>query len=67
MLLGIVIGANGRVTNAWVLGSSGHSGLDDAAKSWVISHWRYQPATHNGKAVASRSRVKVVFSLSQAR
>lgn len=67
MLLGIVIGADGRVTRAWVAGSSGHSGLDQAARSWVTAHWRYKPAMQNGRPVPSRAEVKVVFNLSQAR
>jgi periplasmic protein TonB len=67
VLLDIVIGADGRVTRASVIGSSGHSRLDEAARTWVVGHWRYKPATQNGKLVTSRERVKVVFNLSQAR
>jgi len=67
VLLDIVIGADGRVTSASVIGSSGHSRLDEAARTWVVGHWRYKPATQNGKLVTSRERVRVVFNLSRAR
>jgi len=66
VLLGIVIGSNGHVAAASVIGSSGHSRLDEAARNWVVAHWRYQPATRNGKPIASREKVKIVFKLSQA-
>jgi protein TonB len=67
VLLGIVVGADGRVVTAGVVQSSGHSRLDEAARRWVVSHWRYRPATQNGRPVASRTRVEIVFKLSQAR
>lgn len=65
VLLDILIGTDGRVLSASVAGSSGDSGLDEAARSWVLSHWRYKPATQNGRPIAERTRVKITFNLSE--
>lgn len=65
VLLKIVIDANGDVTDASVEKSSGYSRLDSAAVSWVKRHWRYHPATQNGKPIAITTRAKVRFDLRQ--
>jgi periplasmic protein TonB len=57
------IAPDGTVTGARVIKSSGYAGLDEAAVSWVIAHWRYKPATHTGAAVPSETNAAVMFSL----
>jgi len=61
--LKLTVGADGHVQTAELLKSSGSERLDDAARSWVASHWRYHPAKRDGRAVPSETRVHVVFDL----
>jgi protein TonB len=65
--LRLAIGTDGRVQNAVIEISSGSQRLDEAARDWVTSHWRYQPATRDGKPVASQTQVKVIFNLKTSR
>lgn len=64
--LALSIDTTGAVTNAQVRTSSGYPELDQTAVSWVIAHWRYKPAIHDGVAVASTSLAAVKFDLRQA-
>ena len=66
VVLRLQIGPEGGVLNAKVLRSSGAEGLDRAALSWVIAHWRYQPAVRDGAAVPSAVDVAVKFNLRTA-
>jgi protein TonB len=54
------------VTNATVEKSSGSSRLDQAAITWVIQNWRYEPATKNGIPVATTTEAAVKFDLRNA-
>ncbi|MGB1220349.1 MAG: energy transducer TonB [Alcanivoracaceae bacterium] len=63
VVLAIHIDARGRVTAARVARSSGHARLDRVALE-AVRHWRYQPATRAGVAIAWDYRQPVVFSLS---
>jgi protein TonB len=65
VLLALAIDAQGNVTGANVVQSSGFEGLDEAAVSWVKTHWRYKPATRNGVAIAASARAEVTFRLTQ--
>jgi protein TonB len=65
VLLDIQIGTDGRVTSASVAASSGDGGLDAAARAWVLSQWRYRPATQNGSPISERTRVKITFNLAE--
>jgi protein TonB len=65
VLLTVMIDAEGNVSDANVLKSSGYDSLDAAAVSWVKEHWRYKPATHNGNAVAATARAEVTFRLTR--
>lgn len=65
--LKLAIGTDGKVESAMIEKSSGSQRLDDAARDWVAHHWRYHPATRDGKPVASQTQVKVVFNLKTAR
>jgi protein TonB len=65
--LRIAIATDGRVERAIVESTSGSERLDDAAREWVAKHWRYHPATRDGRPVASETQVKVVFNLKTSR
>ena len=60
--LEIEVGANGRVTSAKVVHSSGYPDLDGAALAAARSA-RFQPAKLKRKSVASLARLKLVFKL----
>jgi protein TonB len=64
--LRLTISAQGVVTDAVVVRSSGYGDLDQAARDWILAHWRYQPATHGGVAVASVRDIEVRFDLKNA-
>ena len=64
--LSLSIGPDGSVSDATLAQSSGSNQLDQAAIEWVRSHWRYHPATQNGKPVATTSQARIVFDLRQA-
>ena len=64
--LRLTISAQGSVTDAVVVRSSGYDDLDQAARNWILAHWRYQPAARGGAAVASTSDVQVRFDLKNA-
>jgi periplasmic protein TonB len=64
--LKLVVAADGTVSDAQVIKSSGYAGLDEAAVSWVVAHWRYRSATHQGTAIPSQTTAAVMFSLRQS-
>ncbi|HEY1615590.1 MAG TPA: energy transducer TonB [Rhizomicrobium sp.] len=61
--LALEIDINGRVTSAQVVASSGHDELDTAAIAWVEAHWRYRPASRDGKPVPATTEAVVTFRL----
>jgi protein TonB len=65
--LSLAISASGDVTGANVVRSSGFPDLDQTAVDWVMSHWKYKPATHGGVAMPSQTQAVVVFNLKNAR
>jgi TonB family protein len=56
----VLIGANGTIEDARVVKSVAL--LDDAAL-FAVRQWKYAPTVINGKPVAVRTMVKVIFSL----
>jgi protein TonB len=54
--------ADGSVADAQVGESSGYERLDDAALA-AVRHWRFQPALHDGQAVAQSVDVPIRFRL----
>ncbi len=64
--LHISVTAQGTVSNATVVMSSGNAELDANAVSWVIGHWKYKPALASGFAVASETDANVVYDLKKA-
>jgi protein TonB len=59
----IHIAADGNVTGADVVKSSGHDSLDEAAVRFVQGSWRYHPAMENGQPVASSVQADIVWRL----
>jgi protein TonB len=66
VVLRLTISAQGNVTEAVVLRSSGFERLDEAARAWVMAHWRYRPAMRGGVPVPSAGNVSVTFNLKNA-
>jgi protein TonB len=60
------IGADGKPIACSVTRSSGSARLDDSASSHVKGHWTWQPATRDGKPVADKIQLNVVWDLKNA-
>lgn len=60
--LQFMVGAGGEVLRADVSRSSGHAGLDEAARS-AIARCRFRPALEHGQAVPSKTAVQYVWTL----
>ena len=63
VLVEVTIGTDGTVSQARVVGPSGHERLDVAAANFVKGYWRWQPAMRSGKPVTANTRVSVLFQL----
>lgn len=59
----IGVGANGRITECTVVGSSGSSILDAATCRLISQRFRYEPARLNGRPVASTISRNVVWRM----
>ena len=62
VLIRLDVEADGRVSRAEVLESSGDAALDEAALG-ALGRWRLRPATEGGRPVAGRVEVPVRFRL----
>jgi protein TonB len=60
------IGVDGKPINCAVTRSSGSQRLDDAASSYVKDHYTWEPATRDGKPVADKAQLNVVWDLKNA-
>jgi protein TonB len=60
--LRLAIGADGRVTAVDPVGRADAVFLE-AARSYLIAHWRYRPATVDGRAVATTTVITLSFRL----
>ena len=56
----ISIDARGRVSGVSVARGSGYAELDRAALA-AVRRWRFKPAMKNGRKIASKTRVNIVF------
>ncbi len=65
--LRLTVNAEGRVSEAEVVTSSGRDDLDQTAQQWIMAHWVYKPALVNGAPVASKALATVTFSLTNDR
>lgn len=66
VLVGVTIATDGTVSQAVVVGASGHERLDTAAANFVKGYWRWQPAVRAGKPVTATTRVSVMFQLKKS-
>lgn len=62
VVLVVDINAQGVVTDAKVVRSSGDARLDQAALS-VVPKWTFNPAMENGKPVVGQVRVPIEFTM----
>lgn len=60
--LRLTISDSGRVIAVDPIGSADRAFLD-AARRYLLAHWRYQPATEDGRAVASSTVITLRFQL----
>lgn len=60
--LRLTIDEHGRVIGVDQVGSADREFLD-AARRYIIAHWRYQPATDDGRATASTTVISLRFQL----
>jgi protein TonB len=65
--LRMTVSAEGHVTQAEVVTSSGRDELDQTAQAWILAHWAYKPALENGVPVVSHVLATVTFSLAAER
>jgi protein TonB len=63
VMLRLSIDEHGSVIAATIEKSSGYESLDNAAVAWVMAHWRYEPATKDGKPFATTTDALVTFRL----
>ncbi len=62
--LAFTVSADGTVRDIKVTKSSGHDGLDDAAKE-CVAKWHYRPAIKDGQLVDAPMTVKVAWNLDE--
>ncbi|MDQ3079792.1 MAG: TonB family protein [Pseudomonadota bacterium] len=62
--LSLAIDTNGRVTSVTPVGAADNAFLE-AARRHIVRHWRYQPATEGGTAIASTIVVTLTFTLEE--
>lgn len=62
LTLKLTIDANGRVTAVDPVGRADRIFLD-AARRYLIAHWRYRPASEDGQAVSSTEVITLRFQL----
>lgn len=59
----IAVSAQGLPSAVDITRSSGHAEFDSTTRSWILRHWRFQPATSGGRAIASSVTTTVHFRL----
>ncbi|MGZ5927451.1 MAG: energy transducer TonB [Rhizomicrobium sp.] len=61
--LRLTVGTEGQVTAAEIVKSAGREALDQAARAWIIGHWRYRPALKDGNPAVTQVLASVSYSL----
>jgi TonB family protein len=62
VLLKVLVLPNGRIGDVTVEGTCGSSEIDELARTFVASRWRFLPALEKGKLVADWISVEVAFA-----
>jgi protein TonB len=65
--LRLTVGTDGRVTATEIVTSAGREDLDQAARDWILAHWRYRPALKDGNPAAAQVLASVTYSLKNER
>jgi len=63
VVLRVLVDVDGKPLQVVVESSSGHAELDRAAQNQVLSKWRFQPATAQGRPTQAWARIPVTFNL----
>jgi protein TonB len=63
VVLRVLVDVDGKPLQVVVESSSGHLELDRAAQNQVLSKWRFQPATAQGRPTQAWARIPVTFNL----
>jgi TonB family protein len=63
VMLRLTVSTQGRVAQADIVTSSGRRDLDEAAQQWIMTHWTYRPALHDGAPASGQVLATVTFSL----
>jgi protein TonB len=61
--LRLTVGTDGRVSAAEIVTSAGREDLDQAAKGWILAHWRYRAALKDGTPAPAQLLASVTYSL----
>lgn len=59
----ISVSPQGLPTAVDITCPSGHSEFDTTTRSWILRHWRFQPATSAGRPIASTVTTTIHFKL----
>lgn len=63
VILRVLVGEDGVPVQVTVERGSGNRSLDTAARTQVLRHWKFQPATDGGRAVQAYGLIPVDFKL----
>jgi protein TonB len=63
----LMVGTDGRVSAAEIVTSAGSAELDQVARDWILSHWRYRPALNDGNPAPAQLLASVTYSLKNER
>lgn len=63
----LTVGTDGRVSAAEIVTSAGSAELDQVARDWILSHWRYRPALKDGNPAQVQVLASVTYSLKNER
>jgi protein TonB len=61
--LRLTVGTDGHVSAAEIVTSAGREDLDQAARDWILAHWRYRPALKDGDPAVAQVLANVTYSL----
>jgi protein TonB len=61
--LRLTVGTDGRVSAAEIVTSAGSTELDQVAREWILSHWRYRPALKDGNPAPAQLLASVTYNL----
>lgn len=62
VLLRVLVREDGTIADAVLAGSCGVPALDDLAATFVKAHWKFLPATENGRVIAKWTSLEVLVA-----